>query len=223
VIKVYDIENYENTLVLILEDFGGKSLKKILELKQLITKRALTTAEFLPLAIRLTTSLKEIHAAHIIHRDINPRNIVWNAVTDQLKIIDFGLAVVLTSAYSVLKRKTDQPTGTLLYISPEQTGKTAQAIIDYRTDLYALGATFYELLSGKPPFDVEDSSELVQHHLHDPPVPVRELVPEVPEIVSNIITKLMAKEIKARYQSASVLQKDLELCLRRLQFKQISS
>ncbi|OQW91033.1 MAG: hypothetical protein BWK79_18010, partial [Beggiatoa sp. IS2] len=151
VVKVYGIEDYENTLVLIVEDFGGKSLKEIIKRKLSKTKRALTMEEFLPLAIRLTQNLKEIHAAHIIHRDINPRNIVWNAVTDQLKIIDFGLAVVLTSAYSVLPGKKDRLIGTSSYISPEQTGKIEQPT-DYRTDLYALGATFYELLSGKPPF-----------------------------------------------------------------------
>lgn len=222
VIKVYGIEPYKNTLVLILEDFGGKSLKEHLKLKLSITKRALTVEEFLPLAIRLTESLKEIHAAYIIHRDINPRNIVWNALTDQLKIIDFGLAVKLTSAYSIIQGKKDQLIGTVSYISPEQTGKTEQ-IIDYRTDLYALGATFYELLSGKPPFSAESYSELIQHHLQDTPPPIRQRVPTMQEIVSDVVMKLLAKDSKARYQSAAILQKDLELCLCRLQFKPPSS
>lgn len=222
VIKVYGLEPYENTLVLILEDFGGKSLKEHLKLKLLITQQALTVEEFLPLAIRLAENLKEIHAAYIIHRDINPYNIVWNSVTNQLKMIDFGLAIQLTSAYSVMQGKKDQLIGTVSYISPEQTGKMEQ-VIDYRTDLYALGATFYELLSGKPPFSAESSSELIRHHLQDTPPPIRQLVPAVPEIVSDVVMKLLEKDSKARYQSASILQKDLELCLRRFQFKPPSS
>ena len=204
VVKVYGLEKHQNTLVIIFEDVGGESLK------QLMTKRQFTVKEFLSLAIQVADILAEIHAAHIIHKDINPGNIVWNETTGQLKFIDFGISTVLPRENPTLKNP-NQLEGTLSYISPEQTGRMNRAM-DYRTDFYALGATFYELLTHHLPFETEDMMELVHCHLAKQPVKPHELNREIPLAVSNIIMKLLAKTAEERYQSAYGLKADLQAC-----------
>ena len=201
VIKVYGVEKYQNTLVIILEDFGGESLK------QLMADHPLTVKEFLPLAIQIADNLGNIHAANIIHKDINPSNIVVNVDSKQLKIIDFGIASRLPRENPTLK-SPEQLEGTLAYLSPEQTGRINRSM-DYRTDLYSLGMTFYELLTGFVPFTTTDAMELVHCHLAKTPSPVCEVNSDVPPIVSNIVMKLLAKNASDRYQSAFGVKADL--------------
>lgn len=202
VIKTCGIETYQNTLVIVLEDFGGESLK------QFIADSPFSVKAFLPLAILISDSLGQIHAANIIHKDINPANIVWNQKTSQLKIIDFGIASRLPRENPTLKNP-EQLEGTLSYISPEQTGRMNRAL-DYRTDLYSLGVTFYELLTGKVPFEPDSAMELVHCHIAKAPKPVCEIKPDVPLIISDIVMKLMAKNVEDRYQSAFGVKADLE-------------
>jgi predicted ATPase/serine phosphatase RsbU (regulator of sigma subunit)/tRNA A-37 threonylcarbamoyl transferase component Bud32 len=223
VIKVYGIEKYQNTLVIILEDFGGESLKNILNLPQpLFTKEGsvppfekgglggILLSDFLPLAIQIADTLGQIHAQNVIHKDINPANIVWNQNTNQVKIIDFGISTRLPRENPTL-RNPNQLEGTLAYISPEQTGRMNRAL-DYRTDLYSLGVTFYELLTGQLPFNSEVLLELVHAHLAKMPATPTQLNPEIPQIISDIIMKLMAKNAEDRYQSAFGVKADLEKC-----------
>ncbi len=127
VIKAYSLEKYQNTLVMILEDFGGESLKKLVKSSQKIT-----LVEFLEIAIKLTEIIGEIHAANIIHKDINPSNIVYNRENEQIKLIDFGIATILNRENPTLKNP-NLLEGTLAYISPEQTGRMNR-YLDYRTD-----------------------------------------------------------------------------------------
>ena len=205
VINAYGIEKCQNTLVIIFQDLGGESLK------QLMATRPLTLNEFLPLAIQITDSLGNIHAANLIHKDINPSNIVVNPETKQLKIIDFGIASRLPRENPTLKTP-EQLEGTLAYISPEQTGRINRSL-DYRTDLYSLGVTFYELLTGVVPFAATDAMELVHCHLAKTPTPLCEFNSDIPLIVSDIILKLLAKNAEDRYQSAFGVKADLENCL----------
>ena len=214
VIKAYGLEPYQNTLVMVLEDFGGQSLAR---LKQQYPS---TLEGFLELAIKITTALGEIHAANIIHKDINPANIVYNLQTQQLKIIDFGISTRLSRVNPTLKNLNSLE-GTLAYISPEQTGRMNRSL-DYRTDFYSLGVTFYELLTGQLPFVTEDVLELIHCHIAKPPIPPHQLVgvrmpKPLPSIISNIVMKLMAKTAEERYQSAWGLKADLEECLKQLQ------
>ncbi len=206
VIKAYAIEKYQNTLVIILEDFGGNSLK------QLMANRPITIKAFLPIAIQIADSLGNIHAANIIHKDINPSNIVVNVDTQQLKIIDFGIASRLPRENPTLKNP-EQLEGTLAYLSPEQTGRINRSM-DYRTDLYSLGVTFYELLCGQLPFTATDAMELVHCHIAKQPTPPSG--PDIPPIVSDIIMKLLEKNAEDRYQSAFGVKADLEECLKNL-------
>jgi predicted ATPase/signal transduction histidine kinase/FixJ family two-component response regulator len=207
VIKTYGIEKYQNTLVMILEDFGGESLKASQEGQREISV-------FLSLASKIAFVIGQIHAANVIHKDINPANIVFNQATNQLKIIDFGLASRLPRENPTLKNP-NQLEGTLAYISPEQTGRMNRGL-DYRTDLYSLGVTFYELLTGSLPFEADSPLEIVHCHIAKTPVPVYEINPEVPSIISDIVMKLMSKNVEDRYQSAFGVKADLEKCVENL-------
>ncbi|MBD2043870.1 AAA family ATPase [Microcoleus sp. FACHB-672] len=208
VVKVYDLRKYQNTLVMLLEDFGGKSLKHWLQ------KCRFPLAEFLKVAITTADALGHIHAANIIHKDINPSNIVFNKETNQLKIIDFGISTQLTRETPALKNPNVLE-GTLAYMSPEQTGRMNRAL-DYRTDFYSLGMTFYELLTNQLPFETDDAMELVHCHIAKVPMSLSELNPEIPPILSEIVMKLLAKTAEERYQSAWGLKADLEECLNQL-------
>lgn len=208
-IEAYGLESYQRTLILILEDFGAISLKKTIEDKSLVLQ------EFFPIAIQIVKNLAHIHAANIIHKDINPANIVLNTQTGQIKIIDFGIATILKQENPSLKSPNILE-GTLAYISPEQTGRMNRSL-DYRTDFYSLGVTFYELLTGLLPFEVSDPLELVHCHLAKQPLPPHQVNPDIPVVVSNLVMKLMAKMAEERYKSAYGIKADLEECLRQLE------
>jgi PAS domain S-box-containing protein len=208
IIKTYGLQRYDNTLVMLLEDFGGQSLKSIL------SQRQLSLEDFLTIAIKTTKSLVAIHAANIIHKDINPSNIVYNPQTGQLKIIDFGISTRLAQEFLTVT-PPDGIEGTLAYIAPEQTGRMNRGI-DRRSDFYALGVTFYELLTNQLPFRTTDPMELVHCHIAQQPLSVHELIPDLPLVISDIIGKLLAKTPEERYQSAWGLKTDLETCYQQL-------
>jgi len=208
-IAAYELEKYQNTLVLVVEDFGGESLK------QWLGDRQLSIAEFLIIAIKITAGLQGIHAEGVIHKDVNPANIVFNSETGELKFIDFGIATVLSQSNQALANPNALE-GTPAYISPEQTGRMNRSL-DYRTDFYSLGATFYELLAHQPPFTGNDVMELIHSQIAISPVPPHIRNSEIPQTISNIIMKLLAKTPEERYQSAWGIKADLETCLHQLQ------
>ena len=204
IITPYTLENYRNGYALVMEDFGGISLDQYTE------GNPLQLEKFFTLAIALVQILEELSKQRVIHKDIKPQNILINPQTQEVKLIDFSIA-------SLLPRETQTITnpnvleGTLAYISPEQTGRMNRGI-DYRTDFYSLGVTFFELLTGKLPFSSKDPMELVHCHLAKKPPKVHSLNPNIPPILSEIISILMAKTPEARYQSALGLKHDLETC-----------
>ena len=208
IIKAYNLQRYENSLVILFEDFGGESLNSLL------SKTKLTLAEFLTLAIKITESLNIIHKANIIHKDINPSNIVYNSQNKQLKIIDFGISTRLSQEFLTVC-PPHQLEGTIAYIAPEQTGRMNRGI-DYRSDFYSLGVTLYQLLSNRLPFETKDPMELVHCHIAHKPIPLHKLVSEIPITISNIVSKLLAKTPEERYQSANGIKADLEICLNEL-------
>ncbi|MDJ0557386.1 MAG: AAA family ATPase, partial [Microcoleaceae cyanobacterium MO_207.B10] len=208
VITVYRLEKNRNNLVIILEDFGGESLKT------LIASQKFTILGFLNLAIKIAESLGEIHSNNIIHKDINPSNIIFNPTTGELKIIDFSISARLNREKIHLEN-SNLLEGTIAYISPEQTGRM-NSFLDYRTDFYSLGVTFYELLTQRLPFSTTDAMELVHAHIAKQPIPPHEINSEIPPIISNIVLKLLAKTAAQRYQSAWGLIADLDECLNQL-------
>jgi predicted ATPase/signal transduction histidine kinase len=204
VIEALGIERYGHSLFLVLEDFGGESLYRTFH------GQRLSIEQFLRLAILMAGAVGHIHRCGIIHKDINPSNIVWNPATGQLKLIDFGIATQLASA-AQSRASARVAEGTMPYVSPEQTGRMNRHL-DYRTDFYSLGVTFYELVTGVLPFTSRDPLELMHCHIAAQPRPPGELRDDLPPVMSAIIMKLMAKSADERYQSAWGLEADLARC-----------
>src|SRR6476469_3849091 len=216
VVEPYSLESYRNSYTLVMEDFGGISLRQYAQdrcRRRLGEAPTRTLAEILAIAIQITDILDGLYQNRVIHKDIKPANVLIHPDTKQVKLIDFSIA-------SLLQRETQEiqnPNvleGTLAYISPEQTGRMNRGI-DYRTDFYSLGATFYELLTGKLPFECDDPMELVHCHIAKQPPAIN--TKEIPQVVSDIVMKLMAKNAEKRYQSALGLKHDLERCLQQYQ------
>ncbi|MEG4252722.1 AAA family ATPase [Microcoleus sp. Pol10D4] len=207
-VKTYSLNNYQNSYALILEDFGGQSLANF------IAANKLSIIQFIRGAIALSETLIYLHQVPIIHKDIKPSNIIINPATGKVKLTDFSIS----SRLELKNQSISNPNlleGTLAYMSPEQTGRMNRAI-DYRTDFYSLGVTFYEILTNQLPFTTTDPMELVYCHIAKQPVPPKE-VAEIPQAVSDIVMKLLAKNAEDRYQTAAGLKFDLETCLQQLQ------
>lgn len=202
VIKAVEWRDPKDHAVLVLEDINGRSLKDILKFNRF------NLEQFLELSLKIATGLAAIHRQNIIHKDINPSNIIWDSGSGSLKIIDFHIALKFDIKVSYLGNP-EKLQGTLAYISPEQTGRMNRRV-DQRTDLYSLGIVFYELLTGKLPFRSVNPMEIVYHHLARDPEPPHVLEPRLPELVSKIILKLLAKDPEDRYQSVEGLMYDLE-------------
>ncbi|GAA6616636.1 AAA family ATPase [Scytonema sp. NUACC26] len=213
VVKAYNQQDYQRTLVILLEDFGGESLKRWMQQRP-ESFCPMPIPAFLQLALDLTDILGRIHAANVIHKDINPGNIVFNPDTGVVKIIDFGIATQFNRTNPTFK-SPHVLEGTLAYLSPEQTGRMNRSL-DYRTDFYSLGVTFYELLTGQLPFPTTDILELVHSHIAKQPVPPHEVNATIPKAVSDMILKLMAKNAEDRYQNAWGIKTDLEICAQQL-------
>ncbi len=209
VVKALSLETYKNKLALVLEDFKGISLYTFLKQQQL------SSIAFLGLARQLAEILHELHQNQIIHKNIKPNNILINLQTEQIKLIDFSVSSRLSKENPTISNPTLLE-GTLAYMSPEQTGRMNRSL-DYRSDFYSLGVTFYEMLTGQLPFVSNDPMELVHCHIAKTPVPPHQLNPEVPRAVSSIVMKLLAKTAEDRYQSAFGLKADLEEAWKKLQ------
>ncbi|MCY1018773.1 AAA family ATPase [Pyxidicoccus sp. MSG2] len=186
---------------LILEDAGPQNLQEWLG------RRPVAMDAFLELALQLAGIIASLHQQHVIHRDLNPTNMVVGAGSRHVTVVDFDLATRVAG----LPPSHEMPgelQWALPYVAPEQTGRMNRPI-DHRADLYSLGATFYELLTGLPPFVSMDPAELVHAHLAKPPVPPAFANPAVPKILSDLVLKLLAKMPEERYQSAEALLADL--------------
>ncbi|NET24847.1 AAA family ATPase [Okeania sp. SIO1I7] len=211
IIQTYSLEIYQNGYALVMEDFGGISLQEWAIKKE----KKLSLMEFLEVGITLCNALEFLYRERIIHKDIKPSNILINPHTKEIKLIDFSIASLLPKETQTLINPNILE-GTLAYISPEQTGRMNRGI-DYRTDFYSLGVTFYELLTGSLPFPCKYPMELLHCHIAKKPPLVNEINSEIPSVLSEIVEKLMAKNAEDRYQSALGLKYDLENCLTQLQ------
>ncbi|MGQ0764651.1 MAG: response regulator [Gemmatimonadota bacterium] len=195
-------ERYGSSQVMVMSDEGGESLRTACR------GRRLSNPEFLAIARQLAATIGAVHERSIVHKDINTNNILWNRVTGRVELIDFGLASRLSREHqSAVSPHLLE--GTLAYVSPEQTGRMNRTI-DYRTDFYSLGVTFYELLTGTLPFTTNDPVELVHHHIARVPPPPHEVATGVEPALSAVVMKLLSKTAEERYQSAGGLARDLE-------------
>ncbi|MEM7354687.1 MAG: AAA family ATPase, partial [Acidobacteriota bacterium] len=197
-------EEIEGRPVLVTADSGG------VVLEELITASALDLSAVLALAIRLAEHLAAIHECQIIHKDVHPRNLLVDTTGGQVQLLTASIATRLPrqSSNVVNPRFLE---GLLPYVSPEQTGRMNRSI-DYRTDLYSLGVTCFQMLTGSLPFDASDPMEIVHSHIAKTPPRCSEINPAVPAILSDIVSKLLAKNAEDRYQSGYGLASDLEAC-----------
>jgi PAS domain S-box-containing protein len=210
IIQTYSLEGHQNAYALVMEDFGGISLKEW----RPVHEKNLSLSDFFPVAIALCEILDTLICHRIIHKDIKPANILINPKTKQVKLTDFSIASLLARETQSLM-SPNVLEGTLAYISPEQTGRMNRGI-DYRTDFYSLGVTFYELLTGKLPFQSKYPIEMVHFHIAKTPILANKINSQIPFVLSEIVNKLMAKNAEDRYQSALGLKYDLEKCWRQL-------
>jgi predicted ATPase/signal transduction histidine kinase len=205
IIQLYDIAPYQNGYALIMEDYGGISLRQFCQIG------ALSLELFFEIALQICDGLHYLFQQQVIHKDIKPANILIHPDTHQVKLIDFSIASLLPRETKQLQSASELE-GSLAYLSPEQTGRMNRGV-DYRSDFYGLGITLYELLTGQLPYQSQDPLELVHYHIALQPVPPhqREATPvEVPEGLSAIVIKLLAKNAEDRYQSALGLKHDLQ-------------
>ncbi|WP_437586191.1 AAA family ATPase [Sorangium sp. So ce1000] len=215
VVKAYGIETFRDQTTLVLEDFGGRSLDRLLDGDDpMRPMRPMSIERFLPLAIRLAAALAELHRRHVIHRDVKPQNLLYNPDTDEVKITDLGIACLLLRG-AQQHAHDGLIEGTLAYMAPEQTGRMNRWI-DERTDLYSLGVTFYEMLTGTLPFQADDPVEWVYRHIAQTPRAPHALVPSIPHQLSAVVLKLLSKAAEERYQSALGLRHDLDECFAQL-------
>jgi PAS domain S-box-containing protein len=198
------IARHSERMVLVTEDPGGVPLNQLFG-------RGLDLALSLRLAVGLSVAIGHLHRSGIIHKDIKPANVLVNSITGQCWLRGFGIASRL-----LRERQSPEPpeslAGTLAYMAPEQTGRMNRSI-DSRSDLYAFGVTLYEMLTGSLPFTGSDPIEWVHCHIARQLMPPRERVKDIPESVSAIVTKLLAKTAEQRYQTAAGVEADLRHCL----------
>ncbi|WP_341732522.1 AAA family ATPase [Microcoleus sp. EPA2] len=207
-VKVLSLKSYNNRLGLLLEDFGGESVDR------LMSRQKLQLITCLKIAIAIAHSLEYLHLQNIIHKDIKPSNIIINSQTGVIKLTDFGIASQLPKENPQINN-FNSTIGTFAYMSPEQTGRMNR-FLDYRTDFYSLGVTIYEMLTGELPFPTNDPLEIVYSHIASQAILPDQINPDIPPTISQIVMKLIAKNAEDRYQSATGLLADLENCLNQL-------
>lgn len=197
--NIVELEPYRNGLLLISRDCIGEPIASV------TGGRPLAIADFLDFAIAIVEALARIHAVEIVHGSVMPRNIVWDATTKKATLVDFAKA----SPFGAQVQGYDvEDIVDLSYMAPEQTGRIARPV-DSRTDIYSLGITFFELLTGELPFRGTDPLELVHAHIAKQPARCHEINPNVPVVISAIVWKAMAKAPERRYQTAQGMLADL--------------
>jgi predicted ATPase/signal transduction histidine kinase len=200
------LTRHEGRTVLILEDPGGEPLDEILECNH---GQPLDLTRFLRIAIPLANAIRRIHEHGLIHKDIKPANILVDVASGGVWLTGFGIA-------SRLPRERQDPeapeviAGTLAYMAPEQTGRMNRSI-DARSDLYSLGVTLYQMLTGHLPFAADDAMEWIHCHIARQPTSPGDRA-AVPEPLSSLVMKLLTKSAEERYQTASGVEADLRRC-----------
>ncbi len=203
-----ELVHHEGRPALLMEDPGGDPLERLLG-------QPMEQSKFLRIAIGIAVALGSLHASGIIHRNVKPGNILVDSDTGHVWLTGFGIASPLPRERQLLEPPAEIA-GTLAYMAPEQTGRMNRSI-DSRSDLYAYGVTLYEMLTGVLPFMATDPMEWVHCHIARQPILPSERVKGLPESISAILMKLLAKTPEERYQTAAGVELDLRSCLAALE------
>ena len=209
VVKVRKLEHYQNTLVMVKDDVGA------VDLGYWFASETTDFETHLNIAIQAAQILDKLHELRIIHKDINSNNFIWQAELQKLYIIDFGIASYLIREHNEFQHQNEVD-GTLTHIAPEQTGRLNRTL-DYRADLYSLGVMLYQMFTSMLPFEGLFGIELVHAHIALTPPEPHLVNPNIPQVLSQIIMRLMAKNPDERYQLAAGLCHDLQICLQQWQ------
>lgn len=204
VLQPLALERRSDRLLLVLEDVPGAPLSRLLG-------APMSIGRFLRIAVATTAALARLHEHDILHKDIRPDNVLVDVETDQVRLTDLGLASLLPREYQDARHQI-LIEGSLAYMSPEQTGRMNRAI-DQRTDLYSLGVTFFEMLTGELPYRATDPLDWIHCHIARAPRSPEEIVPGLPGALSAIVLRLLSKVAEDRYQTARGLEHDLQRCL----------
>jgi predicted ATPase/class 3 adenylate cyclase len=207
VIRVVALESYgDDNLAIVMEAFG-EPLSEVLAREG---NRALAPRQFLDVAIQVAEALGRIHQHDVVHKALEPANILLDRETGEIRIIEFSVASEISRERQDANL-SGQLAGSLPYISPEQTGRMNR-FLDYRSDHYSMGVTFYELLTGRTPFCADNVMEWIHCHISRPPPNPGDFNEHVPAALAQIVLKLMEKNAEDRYQSTYGLIADLETC-----------
>ncbi len=196
IVNVYDVDEDENYNYIVMELVEGITLKKFIE-----KKGRLDVNEAVGIAVQIAQGMEAAHDNHIIHRDIKPQNIIISK-EGKVKVTDFGIAKAATS-----NTITSNAMGSVHYISPEQ---ARGGYSDEKSDIYSLGVTMYEMLSGNVPFEGDSTVAVALSHIQEEAIPLHELDPEIPMSLSKIVRKCMQKKPELRYLNAAALIADLK-------------
>lgn len=196
--------------VMLQEDIGGTALSVLLRDRAAAGQPGLALDDFFAIALQLCAALDAVHGQGIIHNDITPANIIWNGARRQLQLIDFGIAGELAQEVQGIVHPYALE-GTLPYMAPERTGRMNRRV-DYRADYYGLGATWYELVTGQPPFAGSDAMELVHSHIARMPDWSHPALAAAPAGLTAILRRLLEKNAEQRYQTLHALALDLQAC-----------
>lgn len=196
IVNVYDVGDDNNLHYIVMELVEGITLKNFIE-----RKGKLEVKEAIGIAIQITMGMEAAHANHIIHRDIKPQNIIISK-EGKVKVTDFGIAKATNS-----NTITSNAMGSVHYLSPEQ---ARGGYSDEKSDIYSLGVTLYEMLSGRVPFAGDNTVSVALLHIQGEAASLREIDPSIPLSVDKIVQKCMQKKPERRYLSASELITDLK-------------
>ncbi|MBY5399472.1 AAA family ATPase [Rhizobium leguminosarum] len=202
--KPLALERHDGQTYLLLTDGGGMPLSNAVE-------ASFTIGHFLSVAVNVAAALRQAHARGIVHKDLRPDSVLVDA-SGKAWLTGFGMAGPASAASLASGGLQGSQSNSLPYIAPEQTGRVKR-LIDARSDLYALGVVFYEMLTGDLPFVAVDAVEWVHAHVARRPIPPHQRKETVPPVLERIVLKLLAKRPEDRYQTATGLESDLQRCL----------
>lgn len=203
-LRPMELRRTQGHTMLVVDYAGGEPLEHLV-------REPMEVGRFLRLAVALSSAVGHLHGRGLIHKDLKPAHVLVDPVEDRVRLTGFGIASRLPRERQPLEAP-ELIAGSLAYMAPEQTGRVNRSI-DSRSDLYSLGVTFYEMLTGSLPFTATDPMEWVHCHIARQPAAPVDRIAGIPDPVSAITMKLLAKTAEERYQTAAGVESDLRRCL----------